>query len=59
MLRHITNQKVGQRYKYEHKRKGLFENQKQRQCKAKENANIKNVKTKYKPNQTEIGNSNP
>ena len=41
MLRHITNQKVGQRDKYEHKRKDLFENQKQRQCKDKENANIK------------------
>ena len=24
MLRHITNQKVGQRDKYEHKRKDLF-----------------------------------
>ena len=53
MLRHTTNQKVGQRDKYEHKRKDLFE------CKDKENANIKNAKTKYKPNQTEIGNSIP
>ena len=46
MLRHITNQKVGQRDKYEHKRKDLFENQKQRQCKDKENANIKKGKDK-------------
>ena len=35
MLRHITNQKVGQRDKYKHKRKDLFKNKSKGNAKTK------------------------
>ena len=54
MLRHTTNQKVGQRDKYEHKRKDLFKNKSKGNAKTKkmpikkmQGQNTNQIKLKY------------